>query len=560
MAAVLPIVEAGRVLSEAEYLPAAVRRAGGLLSSGPGTQTAAAGAGASAGHLAGAAGAGPTGRFVASLLGSAVPGMAPSALYGAKGAISGVRGAGDAMLSNARRAAFEREGVTPSPSQVYQTGALQGAEAVLARNPSSHKIMRDFAEEQAKQLSGAVERAARVLSERSSPMMAGRSIEDGIREPGGFMDRFRETSNALYDALDGFVPADTLASTDNTMQLLDKLTRPTPGAEQTSKLLSNARIIEVRKALSSDLSGKPTTKMIEILGSDGEPISSVSIGGAPPRAGLPYSALKELRTKVGELISDTGITSDIPRRQLRALYGAITQDMKTAVEKTGSGRALKIFDRANRYVRAGHQRIDSVLQPILNRDLPERVYEAAVSGTKKGDSTIHAVMQSLPSESQRVVASTVLRRLGTAVASRQGATGEMFSVSRFLTNWASMSAEARRSLFSRFGPRYVEDLNRLAGIAEDIRNGGEVYANPSGTAPSLILQGTVFGAVMSLFTGHVEIPAATAATQALGYFAARKFADPRFVAWLSKYAYAPVSMLPIALNDLGQSYGKDRQQ
>jgi len=555
MAGVMPIVKAGELLSKLEYAPEIIKHLGSLLESSPASQTAAAATGAAASDVAKRAGAGPAGQFAAGMVGSSVPGYFVPNLPGlVRRGLGGVSDEESAAMATAARKRFNEAGVQPSASQVFKTGQLRAAEAALAYNPSSHETMRAFAVRQAKQLSNAVQRAASVLSERSSPMMAGRAIEDGITEPGGFMDRFRQTSNALYGALDGFIPGNTIAKTDHTMSALDKLTAPTPGAEATSKILSNARVFEVRQALASDTGGTPPTKVIEILGADGKPISSVEIGGKPGTGGIPYSALKELRTKVGGLIADTGITSDIPRRQLKVLYGAITDDMRSAVEQTGSKQAMSIFDRANSYVRAGHNRIDSILQPVLNRNLPERVYEAATSGTKKGDSTIHAVMQSLPPKEQSMVAGTVLRRLGVANASDQSAEGDVFSVSKFLTNWSAMSDEAKRSLFSRYGSKYVENLDRLAKIAQDIRESGKIYANPSGTAPALILQGTVFGAIFSMFSGNFTGAAIAGATQAAGYFAARKITDPKFVAWLSKYAYANVSMLPAALNDLAQSY------
>ncbi len=556
MAGVQPLVEAGNVLKAAEYAPDVARQLGELLSTAPGTQVASSAAGSAAGAAAKAAGLGPTGQFVASLAASAVPGAAlPRGPRAIRRAISGVKDEESALRAIATKKRFAEQGVTPSAAQVYKTGPLYAGESYVARSPGGHKTMRDFALAQARQLGDAVERAARVISERSSPMAAGRAIEEGISGEHGFMDRFNETSKALYDALDGMVPKDTLAATDHTAQTLDRLTRPIAGAEKTSQILANARVLEVKRALTSDVAGEPPKEVIDILGPDGKSVvARVPIGGREPRAGLPYFALKELRSRVGELIGDTGLTSDIPRRQLKQLYAAITEDMKTAVEKTGNKAALKLFNRASAYVRAGHQRIDEVLQPVLNRDAPERVYEAAVSGTRKGDTNIHGVMQSLPPKQQRIVASAVLRRLGIAQPSLQDATGESFSVSRFLTNWAAMSPESKRSLFSRFGRCYVENLDKIASIAQDIRDSGQVYANPSGTAPAFTLQTTIGGAVLLTLTGHVGPAAMIGAENSLSYFAARKITDPRFVAWLGKYAYAPVSMLPVALNDLSQSY------
>ncbi|MGH9697952.1 MAG: hypothetical protein ACRD52_00665 [Candidatus Acidiferrales bacterium] len=376
------------------------------------------------------------------------------------------------------------------------------------------------------------------------------------------MEDFRDTSHMLFSKLDEYVPQDAISPVANTQHVLAKLSKPTPGAEKTSKLLVNSKILQVRGALAADIASKPPTKTIEILGPDGSPISKIEIGGTPARGGLPYFALKELRSRIGEMIGDSRLTSEIPRRQLKALYGAITDDMKATVQIYGGEDGMRAFNRANHYVKAGHERIDSVLQPVADQNLPERIFSAAASGTRQGDSTIHAVMQSLPAKQQRVVSAAVLRMMGVAPPSAQTAEGELFSVSRFLTNWAAMSPEAKRSLFSRFGSGYVENLNKIAKVAQDIRQGGEVYANPSGTAPVFFLQSTIGGAVIAMMMGHLGIAGTIVGENIFSRIVAQKILNPSFGDWLAKYATLPIAALPVALNQLSQSreQGRDGQE
>lgn len=552
---------AGTAGTIAETLePSVAKEVASMLAAAPGAQVGSSAAGATAAESAKQLHMGEGGQVAAGLIGS----IAPSAI--ASGVPAGIRAimrGGESSLpeSAIRIKRFRDLGIEPSPAQAFKTGPEQAAESYVARSPGGHKTMRDTALTQAESVGNAVRRQADELVTRSSPMMAGRAIEEGIKGDGGFLDKFKATSSRLFGLLDTFVPQDTTAEVNNTVAFLDKITKPIPGAENTStsRLLVNDKIIGIRSDLSADLAGKPPDTIIDILGPDVKPISSVSSGGTPPRSGLPYYALKQLRSRVGELIADTGITSDIPRRQLNGLYAAISADMKTAVQKTGSDEGMRIFNRANAYVRAGHQRIDSVLQPLLNRDAPERIYQAALAGTKQGDTTIHSVMQSLPSEAQKTLASTVLRKMGIASPGRQIEEGQ-FSTQTFLTNWRAMSPEAKRSLFSRFGSDYVSNLNKIASTAADIVEAGSVYANPSGTAPVFYLQSTIGGAVIAALTGHLGIAGSIVGENALSYFAAKKITNPEFVNWLAKYSHAPISALPSALNELSQVAGSQQRK
>lgn len=501
------------------------RGIGKILHSQPGAQVVGGGTGNAASSLAASMGAGPLGQTVAGLAGGSlafVPGESASV---ARRALRGSAKGAPEAVKTARR--FSDLEVPASPAQVFGSGPLQAVESYFTLSPGGHKTMRSFAERQASALGRAASRAADELDAKGTPILAGRAIEEGVTGPGGFMDRFHDTSKELFDKVDEYVPQDAIASVNHTEHVLASISKPTPGAETVSRLLVNPKITEIRAALSKDIEQSD-------------------------QGGLPYYALKELRSRVGEMIGSPQLTSEIPRRQLKALYGAITEDMKSTVEVYGGKAGMRAFNRANNYVRAGHARIDQILQPILNRNVPERVFMAATSGMRNGDTVVHSIMQSLPSGQQRMVASTVLRSLGTARPGAQNAEGDLFSVNTFLTNWAGMSDGAKRSLFSRFGKGYVDNLNKIAKVAQDIKQAGSIYANPSGTAPAFTLQSTIGGAVIAALTGHLHIAGGIAGENALSHMAARRILDPSFTAWLAKYATLPVAALPVALNQLSQ--------
>lgn len=526
MAGAVPFVAGGNIVAQSAR--PVLSRIASFMSEAPATQVLAGGGAGAASGTAREMGAGPVGQTVAGLAG----GLA--APLGAAGGAAAVRGAvrgGEASRAagEARIGQFEDSGVTPSAAQAFQTHQAQGTEAFLSRDPGSHGFMDDFAKRQAVDMGNKVDDVAGILAGKTSPMVAGRAIEEGITGPGGFLDKFKATSKVLYDRLDSFVPPESPAKVTNTLETLDRLTKPTAGAEQTSKLLVNPKILQIGQALKTDLKGLGTVQ---------------------------FSALKELRSRVGSMLSDSELISDAPRRQLKQLYAGLSSDMKNAVDTTGNKGAINAFNRANAYTRAGHQRIDDLLQPIINKTSPEKMFQAALSGSKEGDTMIHGVMQSLPPAQQKILASTILKKLGQAPAGAQGGQGGDFMVSTYLKNWNNLSPEAKRSLFSRWGPKFVQNLDTIAKTADDIQKGGRAYANPSGTGVALTLQHTVGGAVLLAIAGQIKLAAAVAIESTTSNATARLMTNPRFVAWLARSTRMPVEALPIALNSLSQEAKK----
>ncbi|MEH6420974.1 hypothetical protein [Pseudomonas sp. CGJS7] len=121
------------------------------------------------------------------------------------------------------------------------------------------------------------------------------------------------------------------------------------------------------------------------------------------------------------------LMQDVPRSQWKALYGALSEDVRAAADAAGPA-AKQAFSRANAYYRARVDRIEAIEHVIEKAGGPEKVYRAAVSGTEDGGTTLRAVMQSLPEDGRKVLASAVLRKMGRAVNSQQNDVGDAFSV------------------------------------------------------------------------------------------------------------------------------------
>ena len=123
---------------------------------------------------------------------------------------------------------------------------------------------------------------------------------------------------------------------------------------------------------------------------------------------LPFGAVQRMRTLVGDRLGSPGLTTDVSTGQLKQLYGAISDDIRSAA--TGAGpEAAQAFTRANRFYRAGSERIEGTIQPLIGSKVPEKVFDSLISGSKSGGTQIRTVMRSLTPTQQDIVTGTAIR-------------------------------------------------------------------------------------------------------------------------------------------------------
>lgn len=497
----------------AKQAPRAVAGVGSLLSSMPGAQLASAATGAGAAGVTREAGGGQGAQMAAGLIGGL---GSPAAMGGGSAAIRGaIRGGERGRLAMEQSINdFRGVGATPSVGQAAGNRRMQGVESLLAGGPTSSGVMNRFAERQAESIGEGLQRMADDFVPNASAERAGRAVERGAdllaRNTGA-------TKRALYWQADRFIPEATSVPLSNTWQKVVDITSPTPGATSTTSAMVNPRIAQLRQTLQDDLSA----------------------GGGQ----IPYSALKRIRSSIGEAISDYSLSPDTPTREYKALYAALSRDMEAAAQAMGP-EAARAAKRANNYTRAVADRMEQVQRVIDRNGGPERVYNAVMAGTKDGGTTLRAVMQSLPKDGQRAVTAAVIKRMGLANPGAQDAAGEAFSANTFLTNWNRISPEAKRALFDRHGPKFSQNMDKIARVADRIKSGSQVFANPSGTANRAAAIG-YYGSLPA--TALVAGPGALG-LQVLGGLAAnvgaRMLTNPNVVNWLARSTEMPISALP----------------
>lgn len=501
--------------------PTLANRIGDVLGSQPALQTVSAATGAGAAGTTREAGGGTGAQVLAGVLGGLAPGGAtagiPATIRGGLRGGEANRQALDATLGD-----FAVVGATPSVGQGTGSWARQGLESLLTGAPTSGGVMRRFAERQADQIGEGLQAKANQLSPRASGEQAGRAVERGAET---FAKNVRAMKQALYWRADKLVPDTTTLPLSRTQQALAELTTPTAGAEATTGALINPKIQAMMENVGSDL--------------------------AANNGAMPYAAVKELRSRIGEELSDFALSADRPTAQYKRLYAALSQDMEEAARKQGP-QAEQAMRRANTYTRTAANRLEQVQRVVDKAGGPEKVFNAVMSGTKDGGTTLRAVMQSLPQEGQKAVTAAVIKRMGLATPGAQDAAGETFSAATFLTNWNRVSPEARRALFDRHGPSFTRDMDKIAKVAQSIKEGSEVFRNPSGTAnrgAALTYGGSLAASVL---TGQMQLAGTLAGTGVISNLLARGMTNPRIVKWLAKATEMPVGALPAQISVLSR--------
>jgi hypothetical protein len=379
-----------------------------------------------------------------------------AAIGGAFGTVGelGLRGIGNVLTTKASTKemvkAFEKAGTSPSVGQATGSKFLQGVENSFSGVIGGQGISARAAARAQKELGNAVGAQADRLAKGATDEMAGGIVREGLHN---FTDNFKAKANVLYNKIGDKIAPSQPVSVQNTLDIFNKLTSTIPGAERIGKRFVSNDIRSWAKDLSADAA-------------DGN---------------LPFVALQELRSRIGAKLNSPDLISDIPKGQLKQIYGALSEDLKTAALQNG---AMKEWSRANNYYRAGSRRIDDFLNGLAKKTQDIDIYRDLVSSGNKGAQKINAVKRSLPKRAWETFVATKIKELGLTTPGRQGAEGATFSSDVFLTNWNRMNPKAKKAFLSGSNElvNYGKNLNNLAKVSERIKEAAKPLSNLSGTA------------------------------------------------------------------------------
>lgn len=273
---------------------------------------------------------------------------------------------------------------------------------------------------------------------------------------------------------------------------------------------------------------------------------------------LSWNDAKALRSKIRtRLLADPALRATADDAQVNNIYSALTDDLsvgaaRIARETDGNNaglRATQAWHQANRYYRAGMDRMDKALGSVFDAASGEQAYDrvvaAAGSGAKADIRKISAVKRSVRPEQWGDLSATVIHRLGTPSAGAANAAEDgAFSINTFLTNYAKLAPEGREVLFGSKGgggasaTSLKSELDNLAEVTGHLK-ALDKTANRSNTA----VVGQAVGTVAGLVNPHTTLP--TLGVLGSMRLTGNMLTSPGAVRWLAKLGKASAN--PVAV-------------
>jgi hypothetical protein len=489
-----------------------------------------------------------------------VAGMLPQmgVMAGKAGTKAAIRG-GEAGRKNMeqRLQDFKNAGVdAPSVGLASGNRFVQGVENLMSLTPGSVGVFERSKQRMVDGMQGRTNQTRDNISPVYGPAETGAAIQRDLK--GAFKDRISNTYGLLNDKVERVVGPNTPVPVTESIFKSGQLTTPLLGAEATSSNFINSRIKKINGDLSADAGGRPAqTINSAILGPNGLPAFQTMIPATAPQ-GIPFAALKDLRTKIGKESQSNAIMGTPEQADFKQLYGAMSQDMKNGVAladlrngtlPAAGGSATTALNRANTYYSRAMGKADA-LNPLANRATPEGAYGSVAKSLDAGPTTYGRVRNAVTPETRKQIVATVIDDMGKAAPGQQGAAGDTWSPRTFLTNYNRMDQQAKAELFRRLpgGKAHAENLADIAKAADMISQGSKVWANPSGTTAALTARGT-FGAIGVGAFFQPVIAAGTVGGLIAGNGVSRLLVSPIFANWLAK---APKTMAPAKMQSYAQ--------
>ena len=539
----LATMGAGQVLAGAKYAPKAVKALGGILKAEPAMQMAQSATGGMAQQAAKESGAGSFGQTIAGAGGAIAPSLPGIARSGVTAVGRGFTSP-ETVLENIQ--AMKGAGTEATLGQATGARPIQYLESALGITPGASGYMAKKGAEQQAQIGSKIEQISQELAPGATELSAGSKIRRGLKDV--FLPEARKVQNDLYANVDKYIPKTAEVDLSNTLNLLNELTAPLSGLKETSKskIVTNDLIKNLTSGLNIDIL-PPPQKLI--LDKNGVPFVLPQ-----QQAKIPIESVRILRSRIGDQLGKFQMDSDFPRAELLRIYGALSDDVGRVVDAAGPD-AKRAKEIADEYTKKLHDKMD-LLQPIIDKATPEKIFNAAMGGQKADTTILGTVMNALPQDARKEFVAAFLNKMGRAVSSTQDVAGNVFSTETFLTNWDKLRGSPKEILFGNFGQSFKNDMDKIAKATSIMRTGSQQYRNPSGSGQKVVAAGTIGAGIMALFTQPAAlVPMAQGAVTA--NLAARAMTNPKFVRLLAKQYDAPTSSIPAFISTLATQSERD---
>lgn len=282
-----------------------------------------------------------------------------------------------------------------------------------------------------------------------------------------------------------------------------------------------------------------------------------------PQSNFTMDALRAARSEVGKALDNYGqFDTGLDRRQLKALYGSISDDYQSGLVAyaararqasrlnpsdpkyvppsvaDAADKALQRYRVADRYYRQGIDRMDRFMG-VLGADTMEQAARRISQYLRENTQNIGAlrsITSSLRPEEARAILGNVIESLGNLSPGARQAE-RVFSFEKYATDWSKISQnpEVLKLFEQSLGRNVVKSLNNMGRIAERMKY-YEATQNYSGSAYTAM--GGLGAYAMFDPTMWPVLLASTAGTGILG----KTLTSKAFGAWVNTLNRAQVQV------------------
>jgi Transglycosylase SLT domain len=197
-------------------------------------------------------------------------------------------------------------------------------------------------------------------------------------------------------------------------------------------------------------------------------------------AGMNFAGIKMLRSVIGERTPQQLIAEGLDPKEVRQLYGPLTQDLQSAVGAAGGQPALNAWQEADTLAAtnaAGRKQLYNIIGAKADAP-PEAVFGKLVqlAGTKSRADI------SLLQQAKQAMGPQAWQQVGNAIISRLGRDPQgNFSADRFIgpNGYAGLSPAAKSVLFT---PQQRAQLDDLNSVSNQVNEKISKFTNSSKTA------------------------------------------------------------------------------
>lgn len=261
------------------------------------------------------------------------------------------------------------------------------------------------------------------------------------------------------------------------------------------------------------------------------------------RQGMNYQGVKDLRSFFGEVLDKKiPVPAGMQEGEVRQLYGALSQDLRIVIAKSGGPDGLKAYDKAERVFKRWadiRENLVSVLKVKSDEAAFDKVLSAAGSSSRADIRLLGRVRSAVGADNWDEIASAAISKLGRDVEGN-------FSPDRFVTAYGKLSQRGKDMLFRTAGhTSHADALDDIATISSRFKSLNQ-FANPSGTGQTVAGTAMMGGAFVEPLTLVTSVVSARVISSLL----ARPAPARSMAAYSRAYARAVTNASPASIKGL----------